>query len=269
MKLQKSTLILLTTALLLGSFVYISEVKNTEKQDIVDNTNQQIFNFKEEEIESLEIEREDEVLELIQTDNDLFSWEMTKPDKFKVNDGAISYLITPLISGKIEKSFTITEEEKSDYGLDKDITNLTINLKNEETHKLILGKKNFDEQFVYGFIDSISNDNSELTVNLLPIALKYGTQRPLNEWKQKDDNSDEEESLNDDNDSDEINSDEEESLDDDNDSDVTNSDEEESLNENNDSDVTNSDEEESLNENNDSDEEKSLDNDNDVNLDKQ
>ena len=225
MKLQKSTLILLTTALLLGGFVYISEIKNQDKQDIVDNTNQQIFNFTEEEIKSLEIEIEDKFLELIQTDDELFSWEMTKPDKFKVNDGAISYLITPLISGKVEKSFTINKEEKGNYGLDKDVTYLTINLKNEETHQLILGKVNFDEKFVYGFVDSINN-NPELRVNLLPIALKYGVERPLDEWKQEDDNSDDDESLDEDNESDDTNSDDE-SLDEDNEFDDTNSDDDE------------------------------------------
>ncbi len=188
MKLQKTTLILFVTALFLGGFVYLYEIKGKEKQALIEAKSQKIFNFTETEIKSFKIEREKEILEFEKTTDELLPWSMIKPDKIKAEAGAISFLINPLVGEDIKSSFRISAKEKADYGLDKPIAKLTIILKNNETHQLIFGKPNFDEQFIYTLIDPV--ETSELTINLLPISLKYAVERPLKEWKKQEDQDD-------------------------------------------------------------------------------
>lgn len=189
MKLQKNTLLLLITALLLGGVVYIYEIKGKEKQTVIQEKAQKIFNFIETDIKSLKIEREKEILEFEKTTDELLPWSMIKPDKIKAEAGAISFLINPLVGEDIKSSFSISAKEKADYGLDKPIAKLTIILNNNQTYKLIFGKPNFDEKFVYTLIDPVENETSKLTVNLLPISLKYAVERPLSEWKYKENNN--------------------------------------------------------------------------------
>jgi hypothetical protein len=184
MKLEKNTIILLITALLLGSFVYIYEIKGKESQTVVKENAQRIFNFEKEEIKSFTIEREKEVLEFRQTDEELLPWVMVKPEEINASEGAVSFLINPLIGAENKDSFPISVLEKVDYGLDKPLAKLTIHLKNGTSHQLILGKPNFDEKFVYVLIDPVDTEGEELTVSLLPIAFKYGLERKTQEWKE-------------------------------------------------------------------------------------
>jgi hypothetical protein len=188
MKLQKSTLILLMSALLLGGFVYFYEIKGKEKEAVIKEQSEKIFNFTEADIQSLQIERKKEILVFQTTEDDLLPWQMIKPDQVKASDAAVSYLITPLVSGKTEGSFQISDTQKSDYGLDQPLAKLIITLHNKETHELILGKTNFDNKFVYVLIDPLKSEGDTLKVNLVPITLKYALERPLAEWKQTEKN---------------------------------------------------------------------------------
>jgi len=183
MKLQKNTLILLITAILLSSLVYIYEIKGNSQENIVQAKNKKIFNFAESDIKSFKIERGQEILEFEKTSDQLLPWQMIKPDHIKAEDAAVSYLITPLIGEKSKEFFTISSQEKINYGLDQPSAKLTITLKNNQTHQLIFGKTNFDQQFIYTLIDPPQTD--QLTIYLLPISLKNGVERPLEEWKKQ------------------------------------------------------------------------------------
>lgn len=186
MKLQKSTLILLITALLGASFIYIYEIKGQEKSAKIAEESKKIFNFTEAEIKSLQIERKSETLMFEATQDQLLPWSMIKPDQVRASEAAVSYLITPLVSGKSTGSFPISANQKIDYGLDQPSAKLIITLKNGTTHQLILGKTNFDEKFVYALIDPLDLNASNITVKLVPISLKYALERPLAEWKETD-----------------------------------------------------------------------------------
>jgi hypothetical protein len=186
MKLQKSTLILLVTALLGASFIYVYEIKGKEKSAKIAEESQKIFNFTEAEIKSLQIERKSETLIFEATKDELLPWTMIKPDQVKASEAAVSYLITPLVGGKSKGTFSINANQKADYGLDQPIAKLMITLDHGETHQLILGKTNFDEKLVYAVIDPLDLNASTLDVKLVPISLKYALERPLAEWKETD-----------------------------------------------------------------------------------
>lgn len=184
MKLQKSTLILLITAILFSGVVYYYEIKGKPQGNLVQTQKKKIFNFAESDIKSFKIERGKEILEFEKTSDQLLPWQMIKPDNVKAEDAAVSYLINPLIGENSQEIFTISSQEKANYGLDQPIAKLTITLNNNQTHQLIFGKTNFDQQFIYTLIDP--NQTDQLTVNLLPISLKNGVERPLAEWKKQE-----------------------------------------------------------------------------------
>ena len=53
MKLQRSTLILMLSAVLLGGVVYVYEVQEAPKREAAKTKQQQIFSFQEDDVQSL------------------------------------------------------------------------------------------------------------------------------------------------------------------------------------------------------------------------
>lgn len=179
MKLQKTTLLLIITALLLGGFVYFLEMEkqktNTEQKQNI----KQIFDFKEADISGFTIEKDGKTLEFVRTQRELLPWQMKQPVDIEANDAAVSFLINLLVDSKRDRTLTITENQKSEYGLEQPLATIKVKLKNNQEHQLNLGKLNFDGKLIYTQIDQ------GLTIYLLPIEFKYAVERDLAEWQQK------------------------------------------------------------------------------------
>ncbi|NES85221.1 MAG: DUF4340 domain-containing protein [Moorea sp. SIO2B7] len=186
MKLQKTTWILLVIALALGGFVYFYEIQGKAKREAIQAKEKQIFDFDKEEIKSFKIEKKYQTLEFEQTDSETKPWQMKQPEDVQASDAAVSFLVNLLVKGKSDRSFTISSKQKQKYGLEQPIATVKINLKNEEKHELILGNPNFDNKFIYAQVDPSSQTDEEIKVFLVPIELKYGVEKEIEEWKQKE-----------------------------------------------------------------------------------
>src|SRR4028118_616051 len=187
MKLQRTTLFLLVTALSLGGFVYYSEIQRTQKQEAVKTTKQPIFSFKEDQIQSLTIYIDEETLEFERVSEPLPGWRMKTPKNTAASDAAVAFLLDLLVEGKSDRSFTVpaNQNQLHEYGLDKPLATVRVQLQNQEIHRLILGKPNYNRSFLYAQADPSNQTPQPLKVLLVPLDFEYAVNRPTSEWESK------------------------------------------------------------------------------------
>ena len=181
MKLPKTTLILILLALGLGGFVYFHEIKGKNQQTEIKIQNQKIFAFTADDVQSLTIKIKETTLQLERRNtSEKPQWEIKSPISALANDAIVSYLMDLLVKGKSERTVLISSAELSEFGLDKPVATIDIKLKNQESHQLILGKGNFNNQFLYAQADSNKN------MNLLLVSKDFvnAVNRDISEWKQ-------------------------------------------------------------------------------------
>ncbi len=189
MKLQRTTWFLLGLALFLGGFVYVYEIQGKPQREAIDAKQKQIFTFPEKEIKELTIERAEQTLKFERTQDDGKPWLMKQPEEVSVNDGVISFLLNLLAKEQSDRSFTVSSDRVSQYGLDKPLATITILLENGKKHQLILGKPDFQDKFIYALTEPQTNNKQKLEVILVSKNFQYAIEREIEEWKQKEENT--------------------------------------------------------------------------------
>ena len=190
MKLQRTTLILLVTASLLGGFVYFYELQGAPKREAAKTTKQPIFAFKEDQIQSLTINRDEKTLEIERVSGKETGWRMKTPKDVPASNASVAFLLNLLVEGKSDRSFPIKTNQLSEYGLDKPAAMVKVKLKNQQTHQLILGKPDFNRSFLYAQTNPSIQTPQSLKVLLVPIDFEYAVNRPMSEWQTQSENSD-------------------------------------------------------------------------------
>lgn len=181
MKLPKTTFILILLALGLGSFVYFYEIKEKNQQTQIKAQKQKIFSFSANDVQSLTIKIKDTTLQLEKRNiSEKPQWEIKSPILALANDAIVSYLMNLLTDSKIERIISILPTELPEFGLDKPLATIDVKLKNQESHQLILGKADFNNQFLYAQTDPNQN------LNLLLVSKDFfnAVNRDISEWKQ-------------------------------------------------------------------------------------
>ncbi|MDD1414263.1 DUF4340 domain-containing protein [Dolichospermum sp. ST_con] len=181
MKLPKTTLILILLALGLGGFVYFHEIKNKTQQTVIKTQKQKIFSFTAADVQSLTIKVKDMTLQIEKRNtSEKPQWEIKSPVSAPANDAIVSYLMDLLVKGKTERTVSVTPTELSEFGLDKPVATIDVKLKNQQSHQLILGKGDFNNQFLYAQADGNKN------MNLLLVSKDFvnAVNRDISEWKQ-------------------------------------------------------------------------------------
>ena len=179
MKLQRSTWILVVSALILGGVVYVSEVQWTPKPAAEKTKGKRMFDLAEEDIQGIIIQKDGETLEFVRIGNNSQPWQMKQPEDVPANNAAVSFLLNLLVNGKKERPFTISPEKKQEYGLQNPLAKVIIKLE-RETHELVLGLPTLSNQFIYAFIEPRKDTNE---VSLVPIDFKYAIEKEVDEWK--------------------------------------------------------------------------------------
>jgi hypothetical protein len=185
MKLQRTTLVLLITATLLGGGVYFSEIQRAQNQEAAKTTKEPIFSFKEDQIESVTIYTKTETLEFERASGKgrTTNWQMKQPKEAPASDAAVAFLLDLLAEGKSDRSFFIPANQRQEYGLNQPLATVKVQLKNKENHRLSLGKPDFNRSFLYAQADSPQQTSGQLKVLLVPIDFDYAVNRPISEWQ--------------------------------------------------------------------------------------
>lgn len=182
MKFKNTTWILLGIAIILGIGVYVYELQINPQQKQIEATKKQLFTFDENEIKALTIETEYQTYKFEKTTDENQPWQMKEPQDTVANDAVISFLTNLLVTNESERSLTVPKNQKTEYGLDKPLGTITIELDNKKQHKIILGKPNFQGEFLYAQIDPSSSSQEEITINLVPKNFQYAVDRQPEEW---------------------------------------------------------------------------------------
>ena len=203
MKLQRTPLILLGIALLLGGSIYFYETRKTAQQE-AQAAAEKLFTFEEADVRSLNLTTPKQTLAFTKTPaaslpkpSDQKSsqpasatvWKMTTPEQTLASEASVAYLLNLLATSKRQQSLTIPATQQAEFGFDRPQATITVTLNNQQTHRLILGKSNFNHSGVYAQVDPSANSGANLAIDLVSTGFENAVDRPLSEWKTKDGNN--------------------------------------------------------------------------------
>ncbi|HEY9617094.1 MAG TPA: DUF4340 domain-containing protein [Microcoleaceae cyanobacterium] len=213
MKLQRTPLILLAIAVLFSGVVYLVESQRTAQQEITTNQqSQRLFGFEESQIQSLTLTTAKQTLSFNKVPANQANaasvtpspapssppaktevpqatptvWVMTAPEKKLANEASIAFLANLIATGKKQQSVTVPIARQAEFGLDQPLATIEVKLQNQQTHRLILGKPNFDRSGLYARIDPPTTSTSDLTLAIVPIDFESAVNRPFSEWQSTD-----------------------------------------------------------------------------------
>lgn len=188
MKLQRTPLVLVLVAGLLGIGVYAWDAHKSSTPPADQAEAQPLFRFKEDEIQSLTLKTlvNTLIFEKQQT-NGQTTWQMTAPEKAPASDASIAFLTSLLVSSKSDRAISKPANQKAEFGLDQPLATIDIKLTNQQTHTLILGKPNFNRTWMYAIVDPPTDPNANLSILLVPTTFESAVTRPLAEWKKSAD----------------------------------------------------------------------------------
>lgn len=184
MKLQKNTLALLLSALFLGVGVAIYEFSNRNEVSEIKEENQAIFTFKVDDIQTLIIKNKQNIIQLEKSNKPENPWQIIKPKQGIANDAVVSFLTSLLVNEKSDRRFSVSSSELKDYGLDQPLATIQIQLQDKTSYQLNLGKPDFQNKFIYAYVNQNNSSLPPSEVLLIPQDFKYAVERDLSEWEE-------------------------------------------------------------------------------------
>lgn len=222
MKLQRTPLLLLLTALVLGGIVAIREGQKASQPPATETTTQPLFGFKEEAVTALTITRANQTLRFEKVPaaqatkpasapsptppgsrppaasspsatvlpsptpiSQALVWQMTQPQKKLAEEAAIAFLLNQMANGKSQQTLSVPAAQKAEFGLDQPLATIQVQLTDQKQHRLVLGKPNFNRSGLYAQIDPPTQPTAEITIHVVSIDLENAVTRPLEEWQAK------------------------------------------------------------------------------------
>ena len=202
MKVQRSTLILVSLALLLGAAVILSEsqwVKSltSKTNPEVEDTQSPILTFSEAEVRAIALERGEETLSLERQPDD--TWRLTGPTQGPAEAGAVAFLLSRLNTDRPLQRVTMQPEETPDFGFTQPTGTVTLTLGDDRRHTLILGGPDFSGSAYYAVVDPPSwppqAGAEPYQVLVVNADVDTAIGRPLGEWQAPSDPANPEDPL--------------------------------------------------------------------------
>lgn len=183
MKLQRSTLVLLITAIALSGSVLIYESQRTGDADsdvAAQDTEAPLFAFTEADIQELFIERLDAEILL---ENTTSGWLMRAPQKATAEPAAVVYLLDFLTSKPTRRTLTVPADDLAEFGLDDPRATVEIKLANGKTHQLRLGAPEFSGNTLYVQTSAPDAETGDpVTIYTISSGLTSAVNRPAEDW---------------------------------------------------------------------------------------
>ncbi|TVQ10453.1 MAG: hypothetical protein EA368_07375 [Leptolyngbya sp. DLM2.Bin27] len=185
MKFQRSTLILVGVAFLLGAGVLIAESQRSQPGSPTAQTDTAgpIFTFAESDVATLTIDRGNETL-VFELDAD-GNWQMLEPETALAEPGAVAFLLSRLITDSALQTVTMTADQAADFGFNAPVGIVTVGLNDGTEHELILGGPDFSGSADYAVIDPDPwppEAGIEYSVLVVTRDVANGINRPFEEW---------------------------------------------------------------------------------------
>ncbi len=207
MKLQKTPVILVAIAALLGGVVLLTNQKEAVREETVTKRDR-LFDFQEADVQSFTVKTLTKSLAFERINSvgpapspaasptsspapnaaaspfaTLSSrWQMTVPKLAPANDGAIAFLLNLLATGKSQQSVKVSAARLAEFELDRPFATVAVKLQDQQTHRLTLGKTNFNNTGIYAQVDPPEKPTGDLTVVLVPLDFQNAVTRAESEW---------------------------------------------------------------------------------------
>ncbi len=189
MKLQRNTLILVATALVLGAGVSLSEMPWTQPQpsgSSKEGAGQKvILSFLENDVVGLKVERPDDTLVLERDKNQ--DWKLTVPLQEPAEPGSVAFLLSRLNTDAPLQTLAMEADKAEEFGFTRPTGTVTVTLANGNQHRLILGGPDFSGTAYYAVVDPPqwppNHGNPAYKVLVVSADVANGINRPLPEWK--------------------------------------------------------------------------------------
>jgi hypothetical protein len=218
MKLQRTTLGLLLSALVLGGFVYLYEIRGAEQRQTAETEAKRLFNFTEDQIQAITLKTSQRTLVLKRAKSVSASpqpsptpkltpsptrqspqWRFEtqapkspeKPEQGLASEASVAYLASliataqrqPLTPDATETTLRVPVNRLAEFGLDQPLATIEVNLDNQTSHRMLLGKPNFNRSAIYAQVDPPATAAVDRRVVLVPTTFENAVNRPLNEWR--------------------------------------------------------------------------------------
>lgn len=189
MKFQRSTVILVAIALLLGGVVLFTQARqsggNRPTTAQGDTETSPVFDFEEEDVVDLRIETAEQTV-VFEKDAAGF-WQMVEPEEQPAEAAAIAFLLSRLVTDGLRQTTTIDAANQAEFGFDDPFATVTLTLADDTTHTLIMGDPDFSGQNYYALIDPenfpLAADAGAVEVAIVTENIFNGLDRPLEEWQ--------------------------------------------------------------------------------------
>ena len=179
MKLNRTPVVLLIVAVLLGGVVYLQQ----QIPPPVKSEAQLLFGFEEADVRSLNLKTLEQNLSFVKNaPPNPAIWQMTSPNQVRANDASVAYLLNAIAAANSAAPLTAPTAKQAEFGFDSPLATVELTLKDSKTHRLILGKPNFNRTSLYAQIDP--QPGSELKIFLVSLDFENAVNRPLSEWQQ-------------------------------------------------------------------------------------
>lgn len=189
MKLKKSTLGLILIAASLTGFVYFNEISGKEKQEQLEEEEKLVFDFKVEDVAGVAITTEKETLKIEQqklTDSEALIWQITEPEEKKADEPTVEFLLSKIATLKSDSSFIASASNLAEYGLEKPENILEIKLQNGQNYRLLLGRSDFSQSFIYATLEASEEGTENVSVLLIPQNFQNIIGKPVSEWESQE-----------------------------------------------------------------------------------
>ena len=187
MKIKRTTLILMLTALALVGFVYLYEIQGTQKQIEIQDKQKQVFDFESEQIQTITIKQNSETLTLkIDEEAEEKTWNIIAPLETKADLQTVEFLLNEITNLKSDRSITTSVSQLSEYGLEKPEITVEIKLKDGKISRLFLGQPDFNGNFIYSQLEPEKESPEEVFILLLSVNFKNVLTKPVSEWKKQE-----------------------------------------------------------------------------------
>ncbi len=190
MKLKTSTWFLLFLAISLGGWVYFYEIRLENQRITQQSQENKFFDFDLKNIQYITIIRpaetspEWQLLKLTKNqDISNSSWQIEQPQTAPVNEGVISFLLNLIEQDTIKEKLLVSHKQLSEYGLDRPVATITIQLNNQQIHTILLGKETINSQLIYAQINPSKKESSPIEVLLVSKNWHYAVIRELKQWR--------------------------------------------------------------------------------------
>lgn len=189
MKFQRSTVILVAIALLLGGAVLFTQARqsggNRPTTAQGDTETSPVFDFEEADVVALRIETAEQTV-VFEKDAEGF-WQMVEPETQPAEEAAIAFLLSRLVTDGLRQTTTIDAANQAEFGLDDPFATVALTLADDTTHTLIMGDPDFSGQNYYALIDPenfpLAEDAGAVEAAIVTENIFNGLDRPLEEWK--------------------------------------------------------------------------------------